>query len=329
MKLKKTFSFLIWISALAILTVMAQFDFLLFHVSVEFFSIIIACGIFMIAWNSMGRMENDYLLFLGIAYLFIAILDFLHTLTYKGMGIFPFGKSDLPTQLWITARYFESICLLIAPIFIRRKLNYRICFITFATISSLLIYIIFKGNIFPVCYKDGVGLTSFKVLSEYIICLILVISMINLKKMNINLTVRNYIVASIIATILSEMAFTCYINVYGLFNIIGHFLKIISFFLIYKAIVETGIKHPLDLLFHDLQTRERELSKALSEIKTLKGIVPICSFCKKIRDDNGYWEKVETYVKKHSHADFSHGICPDCAKKHYPELNLEVSQHEQ
>lgn len=61
------------------------------------------------------------------------------------------------------------------------------------------------------------------------------------------------------------------------------------------------------------------LQLALAEIKTLKGIVPICSFCKKIRDDKGYWEQVEVYVKRHTEADFSHGICPECRKKHYPE----------
>jgi hypothetical protein len=59
--------------------------------------------------------------------------------------------------------------------------------------------------------------------------------------------------------------------------------------------------------------------KAEEEIKTLRGILPICSFCKKIRDDKGYWEKVEVYFHKYSQADFSHGICPECLKKHYPE----------
>ncbi len=65
-----------------------------------------------------------------------------------------------------------------------------------------------------------------------------------------------------------------------------------------------------------------KLQLALTEIKTLKGILPICSFCKKIRDDKGYWEQVEVYVKRHTQADFSHGICPECAKEHYPNFDL-------
>ena len=61
-----------------------------------------------------------------------------------------------------------------------------------------------------------------------------------------------------------------------------------------------------------------QLQKAIHEIKTLRGILPICSFCKKIRDDKGYWNQIETYLSEHSDADLSHGICPDCLKKHYP-----------
>ncbi len=64
-----------------------------------------------------------------------------------------------------------------------------------------------------------------------------------------------------------------------------------------------------------------ELRQALAEVKTLRGIVPICAKCKKIRDDAGYWRQVEEYVSEHSEAQFSHGICPDCVKSLYPELN--------
>lgn len=63
----------------------------------------------------------------------------------------------------------------------------------------------------------------------------------------------------------------------------------------------------------------QELTKALAEIKTLSGLLPICSACKKIRDDAGYWTQIEAYIKDHSDADFTHGICPDCAKKLYPD----------
>lgn len=70
-----------------------------------------------------------------------------------------------------------------------------------------------------------------------------------------------------------------------------------------------------------LQEKVKELSKALEQIKTLRGIVPICMHCKKIRDDSGFWNQVEAYVRRHTEAEFSHGICPDCMTTLYPEYN--------
>ena len=73
------------------------------------------------------------------------------------------------------------------------------------------------------------------------------------------------------------------------------------------------------------QEREKlifDLQNALMEIKKLSGLLPICSVCKKIRDDKGYWEQIESYLAKHSDVDFSHGICPECAQKYYPDMDL-------
>lgn len=70
-----------------------------------------------------------------------------------------------------------------------------------------------------------------------------------------------------------------------------------------------------------LALRERE--KALADVRILRGLLPICASCKMIRDDKGYWTQIERYISVHSEADFSHGICPDCARKLYPELYKE------
>src|SRR4030042_3205424 len=66
-----------------------------------------------------------------------------------------------------------------------------------------------------------------------------------------------------------------------------------------------------------------DLQEALSQVKTLSGFIPICASCKKIRDDKGYWEQVEAYIREHSEAEFSHGLCPECMKKLYPDESLE------
>ena len=72
----------------------------------------------------------------------------------------------------------------------------------------------------------------------------------------------------------------------------------------------------------DIRRTQKDLEEAVKEIKTLKGILPICSSCKNIRDDKGYWNQIESYIEEHSDADFSHSICPECAKKLYPDLNI-------
>lgn len=70
----------------------------------------------------------------------------------------------------------------------------------------------------------------------------------------------------------------------------------------------------------ELHARNEELQTMLAQVKTLSGLLPICASCKKIRDDHGYWQQVEVYLSQHTDADFSHGLCPDCAHKLYPEF---------
>jgi hypothetical protein len=74
-------------------------------------------------------------------------------------------------------------------------------------------------------------------------------------------------------------------------------------------------------LEEDKQKLLNKFQKALTQIKTLSGLLPICSVCKKIRDDKGYWQQVEGYIQKHTDAKFTHGVCPDCFPKLYPEFN--------
>ena len=75
-----------------------------------------------------------------------------------------------------------------------------------------------------------------------------------------------------------------------------------------------------------LAAKIEELHRALNEIRILRGIVPICAGCKKIRDDQGYWKQVEVYLQEHTEAEFSHGLCPDCKKRLYTDLSENSDQ---
>jgi hypothetical protein len=67
---------------------------------------------------------------------------------------------------------------------------------------------------------------------------------------------------------------------------------------------------------------EMAVAEAMSNAKVLRGLLPICAHCKKVRDDHGYWTRIEDYISRHSEADFSHGFCPDCLGKHYGDLDV-------
>ena len=74
----------------------------------------------------------------------------------------------------------------------------------------------------------------------------------------------------------------------------------------------------------EIEAKKNELETALAEIKTLRGFIPICSNCKKIRDDEGYWQQIEMYIQARSEAEFSHGICPDCMRALYPDIAEQI-----
>jgi PAS domain S-box-containing protein len=223
------------------------------------FSIVVAFGIFTIGWNSRYYIKSNYLLFLAIAYLFIAFLDLLHTMSYKGMGIFT-DYDYYANQVWIATRYMESLSLLVAFLFLKesRSVNVVRVFSAYFVITGVIVAAIFWWRIFPVCFADGTGLTAFKKISEYIICTVLGASAWLLFRLRDRFDpgVYRWLVWSLLFTICSELAFTFYINNYGFSNLLGHYFKLFSFYFIYRALVATGITAPHAVLFRALQDSE-------------------------------------------------------------------------
>jgi signal transduction histidine kinase len=237
--------------------------YLIFHSFAEVFRIVVAYGIFVIGWNCRQNLDNDYLLLLGISYIFVGSLDLVHMLAYKGMTVFSFQGSNPPTQLWIGARYIESISLCIAPIFLKRKLSTSYSFAIYGIAVSILLTSIFYWNIFPDCYVEGVGLTPFKKVSEIVISCVYIGAVFLLLRLRrfFNRRVLRFLVASIVISIGSEVAFIFYQDVYGISNFLGHILKVSSVYLIYKALISTGLVRPLDLLYRELKQSEINLKE--------------------------------------------------------------------
>ena len=245
------------------------YNFLLFHSIAEFFSIVIACSIFVLAWNSRHIIDNPYLVFIGIAYLFIGGIDFLHTLAYKGMGVFTGYPANLPTQLWIAARYLQSLSFLIAPWLMKRKVHYPSVMGIYLIAAVFLGLSIFAWDIFPDCYVEGIGLTSFKIVSEYIISSFFALAIVLLlrRREEFDPRVLGFLCLSLALTVFSELALTFYVDVYGFFNLLGHFFKVAAFYYFYKAMIETGLVTPYHLLFRNLKQSEEALRRAHDELE--------------------------------------------------------------
>ena len=254
-------STLLWIAALPVLYLISRYNYNLFHGLVDGISITIAASVFMIIWNGRRILDNDYFLYIGISFLFFAFLDFMHVLGNKNMGVFP-EYGNLGPALYIATRYILSISLLIAPLFIKRKLNSLLMFAIYSLVTLFVLLSIFYWKIFPVCIVEGVGLTPFKVISDYIICFILLgaIGLLLINRRSFDSSVFLRVVSSIILFIATGVAFTLYADPFGVMNAVGHFLQIASFYIVYLAIIESSITKPQDVLYRKLKQSEEELA---------------------------------------------------------------------
>ncbi len=248
------------------------YSYLLFHNLVEIVTIAIAFTLFILTWNTREYLNNNYLRLLGTGYAFIACIDLLHTLAYKGMNVFPGYGANLPTQLWIGARYLQAFTLLAAPLCLKRQADNRAVIGGYATVVAGLVALVYAGH-FPDCFIEGQGLTPFKIGSEYLISALLLVALYLLfrKREYFNARVYSLIVASIVCTIISEISFTAYVSVYGFANLVGHFAKLAAFSLIYQAILVTGLREPFELIFRNLKQTEAALQKAHADLEAQVG----------------------------------------------------------
>jgi hypothetical protein len=329
------------VATTAALYAVSRANYLLFHALAETIAVVVAASVFVIAWSSRRYMENAYLLIVGTAYLSLGLLDLLHMLAYPGMHVFA-SQTYAANQLWIAARYLEALALLAAFAYlpVRRRPNPYALLAVFGGATALVLSSIYAWRVFPDCFVEGVGQTPFKIASEFVIVALLITSfaLVQINRSHFEPRVRWAISASIALAIAAECAFMAYRSPYDLPNLVGHFLKLFSYTAIYVAIIETCVENPYGLVFRELNTANGRLSAeitarrgseeakdeaisklhaAIEEIRTLRGILPICAHCKKIRDDRGAWNQIEAYIQLHSAAQFSHGICPDCLDRYY------------
>lgn len=258
----KDFSFvlLVWV----VLHLSRFYTYLCTHTIAELFCISIAFTTFTIFWTAQKHVNTCFLLYYGIASLFIGILDFFHAISYMGLNIIE-GSDAM--QIWVGTRYFESLTLLISIVFKKKNvfINKYLIFSAYSIITALILASILLWKNFPVCFIQGVGPTLFNTISEYIICIILMISMFYLYKNkaifknNSENNIYNLIQVAFACKIISALIFTLQIELYGLLNMAGHYFMIISYYFIYKAVVVKAIREPYETIFLELKANEEKL----------------------------------------------------------------------
>ncbi len=243
------------------------FSFLLFHTLAEMLSITVASGIFMLTWNARRQLNNNFLLIVGVSSLFVAILDLLHTLAYQGIGIFPTGSANLPTQLWLAARYLQSASLLTGVLLTGRRFKPNYIFLTYLGITTLLLLSIFEWSIFPASFVEGSGLTPFKRGSEIVITLMLLASAAFMHRRGVQLDppLQRLLLIAILLMAYTELIFVVYATVQDWAVFTGHVVKGISTLLLYRVLVVTSFQQPRSLLFHELKQAESRYRKLFDE----------------------------------------------------------------
>ena len=240
------------------LVAVSRYSYPLFHTLIELATVAVAAALFLITWNTRRFLEDDYLLFLGIAFLFVAGVDVLHTLAFAGVSLFPGYGPSLPSQLWLIARSAQAVALIFSPRFIGRRADLRLAVVAYAGVVGVALLMVFVVRAFPATQNATGAVTPFKVAAEWAIMAVLAGAMVTLWRTRSRLdpAVIRLLLWSIGLTIISELAFTLYAGPFDLLNLTGHLIKLVAFYLLYKAVIVTALVRPYSLLFRQVRQRE-------------------------------------------------------------------------
>jgi len=233
---------------LALMLVDLMFGRLAFHSLAELFSVIVGVMMFVVAWHTRPLIRNDFLLFLGIGYLWVALLDGVHLLTVPGIGLFPVGDAEITLHFWIYTRLFESAVLITAFRYLQHPLQPK-RMLLFGAGISLAIGLVAALVAWPPMLAAS-GLTGYKIGAEILIMGLLLGALVRLSRhqQQLPVPVRRSILASVLFTLVAEISFTLYSDFDSPAFLVGHLLKFLSFWMIYQAIVETSLQRPFALL---------------------------------------------------------------------------------
>jgi putative nucleotidyltransferase with HDIG domain len=255
------------LAAMAGLYALSRANYLLFHSAADGFSVFVALGVALVAYAARRTLQPGYFQNLATGFVFVAFVLSLHVLAYKGMGVFPGVGSNLATQLWLVSRYVLATVLVLSAVLADRKSGPFVIAAVCAILTASCLLSIFVWQNFPAAFVDGQGLTQFKVVSEYAVIGVLLVSALLLQRL------REHLGAGMLRSLTiaigffaaADLAFTLYTDVYGVSNMLGHLLQFVAFALILRAVAIAGIAEPTESLFFELSQTNRELDARVAE----------------------------------------------------------------
>lgn len=248
-----------------LLSVLWAANFLLFHSIAELFSIIVGFAAAVVAWYSRDWVGRNYLLLLGLGQFFVGGIDILHTLSYEGAGIINGHGSNLSIQLWLAGRLLEAVCFLVAVWVPQRRYSERWLVAVLLSAFVTLVGSAFGGFI-PVAFVAGVGVTPFKMGTEFLLVAVFLVVLLRLRHRagDYDPAIYALLCLSVGAKLLTELCLSWYSDPFGLTHLIGHLLKIFGAWAFLKAVVDSGVRRPQSLIFGAL-SRERALSTEMMQ----------------------------------------------------------------
>lgn len=257
---------LLLIPVFVLLFELSLYNYLLYHTIIEFFAVFVGLSLTLLSLATVRVSSNKLFVKIGVLYFFVSLVDFVHTLGYKGMNIFHTWTANQPTQLWILGRFLEVFGMFTIFFLPGLRNDGFIIFLSIiTTLGSVGLFTIFYG-VFPDCFVEGFGLTTFKVVMEYVIIAMAFTLMLRVLYLKRKVSRQkpcfcNQIFFSMLLTALGEFSFTLYTDVYGFFNFLGHVFRFYSYYVLLQGLIVQSLIDPMNTLLQEIKLQKEELER--------------------------------------------------------------------
>ncbi len=260
---------LVWVAAATVGVVgayaLSRLNYLLFHGIIESFRAVAAFCIFAIAWSSRRFLKAGNVWFLGLSFACTGVVVLLHMLAYKGMGVFAGQDTDLPTQLWVASRWVVAVAFVVTAFADGREFPVGPSLVAVLGTTAALVASIVVWDVFPTCYVEGIGLTPFKRGSELAAMVLFAVAYAGFRRDGHSPRLMRPLLlkGAVIGNLLGSLAFSLYVDVYGVFNFAGHIAVAVADAFVLAAFVRSGVIRPQELVFWTIEQDRQALASAV------------------------------------------------------------------